>query len=44
MRSGITRRWLRGNLLITVLVVLLAEAMFLYSTLLLSTRVKKQLR
>ena len=28
MRSGITRRWLRGNLLITVLVVLLAEAMF----------------
>ena len=31
MRSGITRRWLRGNLLITVLVVLLAEAMFLYS-------------
>ena len=31
MRSGIPRRWLRGNLLITVLVVLLAEAMFLYS-------------
>ena len=31
MRSGITRRWLRGNLLITVLLVLLAEAMFLYS-------------
>ena len=31
MRSGITRRWLRGNLLITVLIVLLAEAMFLYS-------------
>ena len=31
MRSGITRRWLRGNLLITVLVVLLAEALFLYS-------------
>ena len=31
MRSGITRRWLRGNLLITVLVVLLAEVMFLYS-------------
>ena len=29
MRSGITRRWLRGNLLITVLLVLLAEAMFL---------------
>ena len=31
MRSGITRRWLRGNLLITVLLVLLAEAMFLRS-------------
>ncbi len=31
MRSGITRRWLRGNLLITVLLVLLAEAMFLHS-------------
>ena len=31
MRSGITRRWLRGNLLITVLLVLLAEAMFLYT-------------
>ena len=31
MRSGITRRWLRGNLLITVLLVLAAEAMFLYS-------------
>ena len=31
MRSGITRRWLRGNLLITILVVVLAEAMFLYS-------------
>ena len=31
MRSGITRRWLRGNLLITVLLVLLAEVMFLYS-------------
>ena len=29
MRSGITRRWLRGNLLITVLLVLLAETMFL---------------
>ena len=25
MRSGITRRWLRGNLLITVLVVLLCS-------------------
>ena len=31
MRSGITRRWLRGNLLITVLLVLLAETMFLYN-------------
>ena len=31
MRSGITRRWLRGNLLITVLLVLAAETMFLYS-------------
>ena len=31
MRSGITRRWLRGNLLITVLLVLLVEGMFLYS-------------
>ena len=31
MRSGIPRRWLRGSLLITVLLVLLAEAMFLYS-------------
>ena len=31
MRSGITRRWLRGNLLITVLLVLLAEVMFLHS-------------
>ena len=25
MRSGITRRWLRGSLLITVLLVLLVE-------------------
>ena len=32
MRSGITRRWLRGSLLITVLLVLLVEVMFLYST------------
>ena len=32
MRSGITRRWLRGSLLITVLLVLLVEIMFLYST------------
>jgi signal transduction histidine kinase len=31
MKSGITRRWLRGNLLITVLLVLLAEGMFLYA-------------
>lgn len=31
MHSGITRRWLRGNLLITVLLVLLGEAMFFYS-------------
>ena len=31
MRSGITRRWLRGSLLITVLLVLLVEVMFLYS-------------
>ena len=31
MRSGITRRWLRGNLLITVLLVLVVEVMFLYS-------------
>ena len=31
MRSGITRRWLQGSLLITVLLVLLVEVMFLYS-------------
>ena len=31
MRSGITRRWLGGSLLITVLLVLLAETMFLYN-------------
>ena len=31
MRSGITRRWLRGSLLMTVLLVLLVEGMFLYS-------------
>ena len=31
MRSGITRRWLRGNLLITVLLVMLAETKFLYN-------------
>ncbi len=31
MRSGITRRWLRGSLLMTVLLVLMVEGMFLYS-------------
>ena len=31
MRSGITRRWLCGSLLMTVLLVLLVEGMFLYS-------------
>lgn len=31
IRSGITRRWLRGSLLITVLLVMLAEGLFLYS-------------
>lgn len=31
MKSGITKRWLRGSLLITVLLVLAAEAMFLYN-------------
>ena len=31
MRSGITRRWLRGSLLMTVVLVLLVEGMFLYS-------------
>ncbi len=31
MRSGITRKWLRGNLLLTVLLVLLVEGMFVYS-------------
>ena len=31
MRSGITRRWLCGSLLMTVLMVLLVEGMFLYS-------------
>lgn len=31
MRSGITRRWLRGSLLITILLVLAVEAMFLYN-------------
>ena len=32
MISGITRRWLRGNLLITVLLVLLAETKSLAPT------------
>ena len=32
MRSGITRRWVRGSLLLTVLLVLLVEGMFLYSS------------
>ena len=31
MRSGITRRWLLGNLLLTVLLLVLVEGMFLYS-------------
>ena len=31
MRSGITRRWLRGNLLLTVLLLVLVEGLFLYS-------------
>ncbi len=31
LRSGITRRWLRSNLLVTVLLVLAVEGMFLYS-------------
>ena len=31
MRSGITRRWLCGSLLMTVLLVLLVEGMFMYS-------------
>ena len=30
--TSITRRWLRGSLLITVLVVVLAESLFLYSS------------
>ncbi|WP_294497014.1 HAMP domain-containing sensor histidine kinase [uncultured Gemmiger sp.] len=32
MTSSITRRWLRGGLLITMVLVILAEALFLYST------------
>ena len=31
MTSSITRRWLRGGLLITMILVILAEALFLYS-------------
>ena len=31
MRSGITRRWLRGSLMLTVLLLILVEGMFLYS-------------
>ena len=31
MKKGITRRWVRGSLLVTVLLVLLVEGMFLYS-------------
>lgn len=31
MRSGITRRWVRGNLLLIVLLVLVAEVMFLFT-------------
>ena len=31
MRSGITRRWLRGSLMLTVLLLMLVEGMFLYS-------------
>ena len=33
MRSGITRRWLCGSLLMTVLLVLMVEGMFLYLSL-----------
>ena len=29
--AGITKRWVRGSLLITVLVILAAEVMFLYT-------------
>ena len=32
MTSSITRRWLRGGLLITMILVVLAEVLFLYST------------
>ena len=32
MTSSITRRWLRGGLLITMVLLVLAETLFLYST------------
>ena len=32
LRSSITRRWVRGSLLVTVLLLLVIEGMFLYST------------
>ena len=32
LRSGITRRWVRGNLLVTLLLLALIEGMFLYNT------------
>ena len=32
LRSGITRRWVRGSLLVTVLLLAVIEGMFLYST------------
>lgn len=31
MKSGITRRWLSGSLLVTIILVILAEGLFLYS-------------
>ena len=32
LRSGITRRWVRGNLLVTLMLLALIEGMFLYNT------------
>ena len=32
LHSGITRRWIRGSLLVTVLLLVVIEGMFLYST------------
>ena len=32
LRSGITRRWVQGNLLVTLLLLALIEGMFLYNT------------